>query len=161
MKKLIFKPYDKIILALLGLIGLITGCDLIHPPVAEYGVPHADYEITGTVIDSITSAPVKNVQVIISRSVTTVQKDTTFTHVDTLAVKETDSSGKYDAQFQTFPLEDLSFNVKVNDIDGPSNGGEFLSKQLDIVFKLSDLSGGKGWYNGKAIKTMDFKLKKK
>ena len=161
MKRLILKPYDKIIIALLGLIGLLTGCDLIHPPVAEYGVPHADYEINGTVTDSTTSSPVKNVQVIISRSVTTVQKDTTFTHVDTLAVKETDSSGKYDAQFQTFPLEDLSFNVKANDIDGPGNGGDFSTKQLDVVFKLSDLSGGKGWYNGKALKTMDFKLKKK
>ena len=161
MKRLIIKPYERITITLLGLIGLLTGCNLIHSPVAEYGVPHADYEINGTVTDSITSAPVKNVQVTISRSVTTVQKDTTFTHVDTLAVKGTDSSGKYDAQFQTFPLEDLSFNVKVNDIDGPSNGGEFLSKQLDIVFKLSDLSGGKGWYNGKALKTMDFKLKKK
>jgi len=161
MKKLILKPYDRIIIALLGLIGLLTGCDLIRPPVAEYGVPHADYEITGTVTDSITTAPVKNVQVIISRSVTTVQKDTTFALVDTLAVKETDNAGKYDAQFQTFPLEDLSFNVKVNDTDGPANGGDFSTKQLDVVFKLSDLSGNKGWYNGKALKTMNFRLKKK
>jgi len=161
MKRFILRPYDKIIIVILGFIGFLTGCNLIHPPLVEYGVPHADYEITGTVTDSITSTPVKNAQVIISRSVTTVQKDTTFTHVDTLAVKETDTSGKYDAQFQTFPLEDLSFNVKVNDIDGLANGGDFSTKKSDIIFKLSDLSGGKGWYKGKALKTMDFKLKKK
>ena len=162
MKRLILKPYDKIIMALLGLIGLLTGCNLINPPVAEYGVPTADYEISGTVTDSITSAPVKNVQVVLSRSVTTVQKDTTFTHVDTLAVKETDSSGKYDAQFHFFPFDNLSFNVKVNDIDGPANGGDYSVKKIDVLFMLSDLSGSNGnWYHGKAAKTVDFKLKKK
>ncbi|MDD4972414.1 MAG: radical SAM-associated putative lipoprotein [Paludibacter sp.] len=160
MKRLILKPYDKIIVAILGLISLLTGCILVNPPV-EYGVPHADFEIKGTVTDSITSTPVQHVRVTITQTLTQVMKDSTVTHTDTISVKETDSAGKYDVQFQTFPLEELTFKVKAEDIDGVANGGDFNPKQTDVLFKQSELSGGKGWYTGKAVKTIDIKLKKK
>jgi len=162
MKKRFLRPYDKIIIAILGLIGFLTGCDLIHPPVAEYGVPHADYEITGTVTDSITSLPIQNIKVTVTRVQTYIEKDSTFTHTDTLAVKETDIAGKYDIGFEFFPLDELTFEIKIEDTDGQANGGDFSSLQKEVVFKHSDLSGSKGgWYDGKAIKTLDIKLKKK
>jgi len=160
MKRLIIKPYDKIIVAILGLISLLTGCILVNPPV-EYGVPHADYEIKGIVTDSITSTPLQHVKVTITQTQTHVMKDSTVTYTDTLAVKETDSAGKYDVQFQTFPLEVMTFKVKAEDIDGAANGGDFTSQQKDAQFTNSDLSGGKSWYTGKAVKTIDIKLKKK
>lgn len=162
MKKLILKPYDKIIVALLGLIGLLTGCDLIHQPVAEYGVPHAEYEIKGTVTDSITSTPVQDIRVIVTRTQTYTEKDSTLTHIDTLALKKTDSQGKFDIQVEFFPLDELTFKVKTDDPDGPANGGDFVSQQKDVLFKHSDLIGSNGgWYDGKAVKTIDIKLKKK
>jgi putative lipoprotein (rSAM/lipoprotein system) len=160
MKKFILKPYDKIIIALLTLIGSLTGCDYINTP-AEYGVPYADYEIKGTVTDSIMSSPVEHVRVTVTQNRTFTRNDSALVHIDTLAVKETDSAGKYDIQFHTFPLEAQTFKVKAEDIDGTANGGEFIPQQKSILFTNSDLSGGKGWYNGKAVKTIDIKLKKK
>jgi len=160
MKKYILRPFDKIIIALLTIIGSLTGCDFIHTPV-EYGVPYADYVIKGTVTDSITSTPVQHVLVTITQNHPFTRHDSALIHIDTLALKETDSAGNYDIQFQSFPLEELTFKVKADDIDGTANGGDFTSQQKDVLFKQSDLSGGKGWYNGKAVKTIDIKLKKK
>jgi len=160
MKKFILKPYDKFIIALLTFIGSLTGCDYIHNP-AEYGTPYADFEIKGTVTDSISSAPVQHVRVTVTQDHPFTRHDSALVHIDTLAVKETDSAGEYDIQFQNFPLEVQTFKVKAEDIDGPANGGEFIPQQKSILFTNSDLSGGKGWYNGKAVKTIDIKLKKK
>jgi len=162
MKKLILKPYDKIIITILGLIGFLTGCNLINPPLVEYGTPTADYEIKGTVTDSITSDPIPKTRVTITRSQTYTSNDSTATHIDTLAIKETDSAGKYDITVQQFPLEDITFEVKIEDVDGSANGGDFNSQKKDVVFKFSDLSkGNNSWYMGKGVKTQDFKLKKK
>jgi len=162
MKKIFFKSCDKIIIALLGLIGLLTGCNLIHPPVAEYGVPYADYEIKGTVTDSITSAPIQNIRVTVTQIQTYIEKDSIHTHIDTLALKETDSAGKYDIRFQSFPLDKLTYKVKADDMDGLTNGGDFNSQAKDVLFIHTDLTGANGgWYNGKALKIVDLKLKKK
>jgi len=160
MKRFILKPYDKIIIALITIIGSLTSCDIFNPPV-EYGVPHADYEIKGTVTDSITSTPVQHVRVTVTQNHLFTRHDSALVHIDTLAVRETDSAGNYDIQFQTFPLEELTFKVKADDIEGTANGGDFTSQQKDVLFKQSDLSGGKGWYDGKAVKIIDIKLKKK
>ena len=151
----------QIIIALLGLIGLLTGCDFIHSPVAEYGVPYADYEMKGTVTDSITSTPVQNIRVTVTRTQTYTEKDSTLTHTDTLTSKQTDTAGKYDLRFEYFPTDNLTFEIKTEDIDGQANGGNFSTVKRQITFKNSELSGGKGWYNGKAVKTIDIKLKKK
>jgi putative lipoprotein (rSAM/lipoprotein system) len=160
MKKFILKPYDKFIIALLTFIGTLTGCDFIHTP-AEYGTPYADFEIKGTVTDSISSAPVQHVRVTVTQDHPYTSHDSALIHIDTLAVKETDSAGKYDIQFEDFPLEAQTFKVKAEDVDGSANMGEFAPQQKNASFTQSDLSGGKGWYNGKAVKTIDIKLKKK
>jgi len=161
MKKLLIKSFDKVLISLLCLIGLLTGCDLIHPPVVEYGVPHADYEIKGIITDSISSAPIQNVRVIVTQNITYIDHDSTKVHIDTLKLRETDSAGKYDIQFQTFPLEEITFKIKAEDVDGSANGGDFISQEKDVIFKQSELTGGKSWYNGKAVKIVDIKLKKK
>jgi putative lipoprotein (rSAM/lipoprotein system) len=160
MKKFILKPYDKIILALITIIGSFTSCDYINTP-AEYGSPYADYEIKGTVTDSISSTPVQHVRVTVTQNRTFGRHDSVLVSIDTLAVKETDSTGKYDIQFQTYPLEVQIFNVKAEDIDGSANGGDFAPLQKNAQFTDSDLSGGKGWDKGKAVKIIDIKLKKK
>jgi putative lipoprotein (rSAM/lipoprotein system) len=160
MKKLILKRYDRIIIVILGLIGFLTGCNLIHPPLVEYGVPHAEYEMKGTVTDSITSSPVQNIRVIISQ--TQNNGDLASPTIDTLAIKETDSSGKYDILITHFPSDSIIFHVKVDDMDGTANGGDFNSQTKDVLFHQTDLTGASGgWYDGQALKTVDFKLKKK
>ncbi|MFT3751944.1 MAG: radical SAM-associated putative lipoprotein [Paludibacter sp.] len=162
MKKLILKPYDKIIVAILGLISFLTGCNLIGPTPAEYGVPTADYEIKGTVTDSLTSTPITQAKVTITRTETWQLENQTTTHIDTLATEKTDSNGKFDIQVQQFPLDEVTFHVNIEDVDGNANGGDFYPQNKDISFKIADLTGTKAdWYSGKAAKTQDFKLKKK
>jgi putative lipoprotein (rSAM/lipoprotein system) len=160
MKKLILKRYDRIIIVILGLIGFLTGCNLIHPPLVEYGVPHAEYEMKGTVTDSITSSPVQNIRVIISQ--TQNNGNLASPTIDTLSIKETDSSGKYDILITHFPSDSIIFHVRVDDMDGTANGGDFNSQTKDVLFRQTDLTGTTGdWYDGHALKTVDFKLKKK
>jgi len=162
MKKLFIKPFDKILLILLGVIGFLTGCSLINPPVVEYGVPHADYEVKGIITDSITSVPIEHIRVLVTQNTVYTDHDSTHIHIDTLALKETDSAGKYDIQVQTFPLEENTFQIIAEDIDGLANGGEFKPQQKGIVFIHTDLTGSnEGWSVGKALKIIDFKLKKK
>lgn len=158
MKKLLVKPYDKIVVFVLGCIGFLTGCSIINPPIAEYGVPHADYEIKGLITDSISSTPIKNSRIIVTRTQVYTEKDSTFTHIDTLSTKVTDNDGKYDIQFQDFPFEENVYHLKIDDIDGIDNGGEFRSQEKDVSFLLSDLSGKRGWYDGKAVKVVNIKL---
>ena len=160
MKKLIIKSFDRFLLVLLGLIGFLTGCSsIINPIPVEYGTPHAEYEIKGTVTDSLTAAPVQHARIIISQTYN--EGDLIAPRIDTLALKETDSTGKYDIQIQDFPSDSITFQVTVVDIDGTANGGDFVSQEKDVLFKQSDLKGANGWYNGTTVKVIDFKLKKK
>jgi len=128
---------------------------------AEYGTPHADYEIKGTVTDSITASPIQNARIIITQNHSYLNGGQTLIHINTLAIKQTDSAGKYDILVGSFPLEEVSFQLKVDDTDGSVNGGEFVSQAKEVLFLRSELTGGKSWYSGKAAKTIDIKLKKK
>ena len=158
MRKLFIKIFDKFLIGLMACTGLFSGCETV----VEYGTPTADYEIKGTVTDSITSIPIQKARVIVTLTKKYLQQDTTITIVDTLASTLTDVSGKYDIQFKEFPLEEISLKLKVNDEDGAANGGDFASSEKDVVFKSSDLEIKKsGWYVGKATKTQDIKLQTK
>jgi putative lipoprotein (rSAM/lipoprotein system) len=154
MKNLFLKHFDKIILALLGCIGFLTGCSIINPPVAEYGVPSADYIIIGTLTDTTTLEPIRNIKIIRCDSNTN-----SFIPFDTIY---TDSQGKYQSSIRAFPILDPIFKLKVDDIDGIQNGGDFQSKTVEVVFTSGDwIEIKSGMYKGKAQKTVDIKLKKK
>ena len=149
MKKLFLKPFDRIILSILAILGL-TGC----PAVAEYGTPSADYVIKGTVTDSLTSTPLPNIRIIRGDSASY-----TYPPYDTIY---TDAQGKYLTTIRSFPVQSPTFHLKVADIDGTQNGGDFQSKTLEVVFTSSDwIAKESGWYQGKAQKTIDIKLQKK
>ncbi len=154
MKSFFLKPFDAVILALLGCIGFLTGCNLSDPPVAEYGVPSADFIIKGTVTDSISSTPIPNIRII--RGDSTVYS---YPQFDTIY---TDAEGKYQTTVSAFPVESPTFHLKVDDIDGTQNGGDFQRKTVKVVFTSTDwIKKESGWYAGKAQKTVDIKLKKK
>ncbi len=155
MKRSFLKGFDKLLVALLGLLSL-PGCETR----VEYGVPTAEFEIKGTITDSITAAPIPNARVIVTLDQKYNVLDSLQVITDTLALKESDENGKYDVQFSEFPLDSLTFKVKVEDLDGAANGGEYVTTEKNITFRFSDLQGGKGWYSGKAAKTLDLKLKK-
>lgn len=149
MKKLFLKPFDKIILSLLAVFGF-NQCEM---PV-EYGTPSADFIIKGTITDSISSIPVANIRIIRGDSASY-----TYPRFDTIY---TDSKGKYQTIVSAFPVESPTFHLKIDDIDGAQNVGDFQRKTVEVVFTSSDwIETKSGWYAGKAQKTVDIKLKKK
>jgi putative lipoprotein (rSAM/lipoprotein system) len=138
MKKPIIKFLDKIIIVLLSFLGILSSC--IAP--AEYGTPYADYEVKGVVKSKENSQPIQNIRVIHQR------------YADTIY---TDAEGNYTLNC----MGDLFdyFNMKVEDIDGIENGGEFLTQEVTLKFTKDDLvKKGSGWYEGKYSKTQNFEL---
>jgi putative lipoprotein (rSAM/lipoprotein system) len=145
MKKQSIKFFDKIIVTLLGFLGLFNSCDYNKD---EYGSPSADYELKGIIIDKETSKPIENIQVVLQKY--SDYRDTVFT----------DIQGKY--ELQSGLLENKTCYLKIEDIDGEDNGGDFASQEMEIKFTKDDqVKKGSGWYEGKYVKTQNIELKKK
>ena len=143
MKKIFLKIFDKTLIGVLGLVGIVS-CD----SACEYGTPHADYEIKGTILVKDTKEPIKNIRVI---------------HQYKLAWGDTiysDEAGKYEFNYQNY-LFDIQ-KLKFEDIDGVENGGEFETKEIEITFTEADkVKKGDGWYEGKYSITRDIELEHK
>ena len=155
--------YNTVLTALLSMLGF--GCsseepmDMYGPPV-EYGVPHADYILKGTVTDE-TGTAVQGIKT----SLKEVHKYDTGTYTYGIDSIQTNESGNYQLQFakeSSFYKE--SIKLIVEDIDGEANGGEFLSDTIDIDYnKAVKVRKGdrEGWYEGTYEVVTDIKLKKK
>ena len=151
MKKIFLKFFDKALVAVLGLVGIVS-CDGINNGtnnlVCEYGVPHADYEIIGTILIKDTKEPIKNIRVI--HQYNPAWGDTIYS----------DEAGKYEFNYQEFPLD--VHKLKFEDADGLENGGEFETKEIEITFTEADkVKKGDGWYEGKYSTTRDIELEHK
>lgn len=152
--------YNAVLTALLSMLGY--GCssteeplDMYGPPV-EYGTPHADYIFKGTIKDEAGS-PVQGIKT----SLKTVFENDNKHHVMGLDSVQSDASGNYQLEFTG--MKDRTLKIIVEDIDGETNGGKFLSDTLGIDFdnavKVKEGSGN--WYHGEFEISQDVKLKKK
>jgi putative lipoprotein (rSAM/lipoprotein system) len=133
MKKQVIKFFDKIVVVLLGVVGLssiVYSCMKYGDPVAEYG------EIKGIVTDKETSKPIQNIQIVRQG-----YRDTTYT----------DADGKYAFDGRMHP-----YLIKFEDIDGEENGGDFKSKEIQIKFTDADRVGKYGF-----LKIVNIQLEKK
>ncbi len=151
--------YNAILTALLSMLGY--GCSLDEPEeygpiVMEYGVPHADYMVKGTVTDEA-GTPIRGIKTALKGFYPGVEE----VYVDGIDSIQTDASGQYQLKYEGAPHNYLKLIVE--DIDGEANGGEFLGDTLDISFdkgeKLKDGNGN--WYMGEFEIQKDIKLKKK
>ena len=156
--------YNAVLTALLSMLGF--SCSLDEPeeygtPV-EYGAPHADYILKGTVTDEA-GTPIQGIKT----SLKEVYKDEG--HIYGMDSIQTNPSGNYQftyrlgSDFYGNPLGSEHIKLIVEDIDGEANGGEFLSDTLDIDYDKA-VKAGEGdhhWYTGKFEITTDVKLKKK
>ena len=151
MKNRIIKFYDKILLLLIGIFPIFSGCDPGGIK-CEYGTPNADYIFKGKVINQTTGMPVKHIQISIERS----NKNMYGILNDTLY---TDSRGNYTLEYNDFPFSDLKVKYKLEDIDGSENGS-FLTKEDSLVLDKSfwDTSKADDWYDGKATINKNFAL---
>ena len=137
MKKLIIKSFDKIIVALLGMLGIfnLSSC-------MEYGMPEGEYHFNGIVTDKETSNPIQNIQVVSDRGTIYTNSEGKFTCSDWM---------------------NSVFHLKIEDIDGEENGGDFESQEIEVKFTQADqVEKGDGkWNKGKFVKTQNIKLEKK
>lgn len=131
-------------LALLG----FTACDSIggDTPV-EYGMPHADYEIKGKVVNKETQEAIGNVHVIM--------KPMDGKEVNPSAVYDTlrtDSEGAYQYEYSNFPQD--GFRIVCQDPSG--------TYQADSTEVTMNPEGGDGhWYQGSDSQEVNFELEKK
>jgi len=152
MEKSVVKFFDKIIVLLLGFSGVFSGCEKLPGGgmIAEYGMPHADFEIKGVVMDKVNSQPIQNIRVV--RQVYENFGDTLYT----------DLEGKYAFEFSDYPILENPFHLKIEDIDGEENGGYFGSEEIDVKITQADqVKKGDGhWYDGKFVKTQNVELER-
>lgn len=156
MKAKVRHLYEIIAGAILSLLGF--GCtpssspdkpDPYHDIPVEYGVPHADYVIMGSVTSQNTSEPIPGIKATFRR----------YSYTDNDGKKHyenqefvTDAEGKINAPMQEymFPLwGDDQYSIILEDIDGPQNGGLFESHEIakeDIT--IEQTKKGSGWYEG-------------
>ena len=112
--------YNAVLTALLSMLGF--SCSLDEPdeygstPV-EYGTPHADYILKGTVTDEA-GTPIKGIKT----SLKEISKDDTGTHVFGIDSIQTNESGNYQLKNSGMPY-DKRVKLVVEDIDGEANGG--------------------------------------
>jgi|WetSurMetagenome_2_1015567.scaffolds.fasta_scaffold04603_7 putative lipoprotein (rSAM/lipoprotein system) len=130
-------------------IGGVLGLFCNRPgPIPTYGMPYADYQISGTVLSADQDAPVKGLSVSL--------RDT----LNASAITDsgvTDSLGRYSLQFSGAPWEN-TWVLKVRDVDSIENGS-FRAKDTVISIPESDLREPSGnWYEGHGEKIVDVKI---
>lgn len=139
-----------LIATLLGLLGFSACSDEEeNDMVVEYGVPSADYIIKGSVTDEADN-PIEGI--VIAPHEYAKHKFPPF---------KTDASG----YFNSDTLYHINYGLPpiiFSDPDGEANGGSFENDTLSYQqFKVTQLEGGKGWYDGVFELKADIKLKKK
>lgn len=123
----------------------------MYGPAPMYGMPNADYKISGTVTSAEQSLPVKGLSVSI--------RDTMNTS-GTIDSTKTDSLGRYSVQFSSTPWRN-TWDLKVEDIDSIENGS-FTTKDTIVSIPESDLQEpNDNWNRGHGEKTVDLKVNRK
>ena len=143
--------YEIIAGAILSFLGF-TGCDAIEDivyPKGEYGMPHAKYQIQGTVTAEETGRPIQGIRVRYSH-LDYVDDDGNKHYSDMGEGILTDADGKVDISDTAFASGQDELEIALEDIDGTDNGGLFETmvlhnEDLQIEF-IKDDSGR--WHIG-------------
>lgn len=144
MTKHLLTLINKLILVLLTLLGF--SCVEDQPD--EYGMPHADFKVNGTVVDEVTLENIRNIQVVMQ------DPEMIDIHADT---GYTDMNGFYEVKLNDWP-DTKTFIVKYLDVDG-NVGGEYLPTDTTVIFENPEFVNASGnWYEGETIKTINIKL---
>ena len=125
-----------------------SGCGMNK---VAYGMPHADYKISGTVVSSVHELPIKGLLI--------TMRDTMSSYGNLDSTKS-DSLGRSSLERSGYP-RDSTWDLSVIDIDSTENGS-FASKDTIISIPKSELKDGDApWYWGHGEKNVDIKLDNK
>ena len=122
---------------------------------AEYGMPHADYKVFGSVKDP-QGNPVPGIQVL-SR-LWQINEDGQEFEGTYLGMVQTDATGAFSMDGSQWPAN--AVKVSFEDVDGPSNGGEFAAQDVTAKFTQTQEADGR-WFEGGFEARVDVTLKKK
>ena len=147
--------YNSILTALLSLLGYSCSSEN-SLPVEMYGVPSADYQISGTVTND-NGQVVQGIKTSV-KQISTYEGKTQASCIDSVM---TDANGHYDVSVHIFPMN-KEIKLLVEDVDGDANGA-YQNDTIDIDYnnaqKIKD--GEDVWNNGTFAIKQDIKLKKK
>lgn len=145
-------------LLLTQVLSLLGFNSCIFIPSAEYGCPHSDYTIKGTVTDEA-GKPLQGIRVAIHRR---LEPTVGVTYDDTVFAKDTlytDKNG-----IVGYTVSDMTTGVAdvwLDDVDGEANGGEFESMKISGIKAKQVKNGDGNWYNGAYAATFEARMKKK
>lgn len=130
-----FLKFCRMLLGILG-VSAVSACGEgilpapeYGPIMAEYGVPHADYVVSGKVTDEA-GDPIKGIAVTAPEE----SRDTVFTADD----------GGYELRGEFFPNDKIE--IEYIDVDDEDNGGYFAFQTKSVA--LEKQKDGTGWYSG-------------
>lgn len=160
MKVRINRWYNSILTALLSLLGYScsseNSLEMYGTPILMYGVPSAEYKISGTVTNDNNEA-VKGIKTSL-KNIVNFNGNTTVFGIDSVM---TDDNGHYDVSLKGFPQND-EIKLIVEDVDGETNGtyqNDTIDIKYDDALKIKEGSGI--WDSGTFTIRQDIKLKKK
>lgn len=159
MKKLALKTYGKFVAGILSFFGMLFGfSNCVKESPAEYGMPHADYIVKGTVKSASDSSAINNIQMLIA--VDSVYYGSSVK--TSYAPLTSDENGDYTIYMPNTLIDKIK--LVAFDMDGSENGGDFQSDTIEVAFTQSDqIEKGDGdWDMGTLQKeNQNFYLKKK
>ena len=123
----------------------------------EYGQPHAEYKLIGTVKDR-EGQPIEGIRVVFSprpeeEIYSSYFNDTVYTDAQGRFAKE---HLKYD-----WPDKIPDAQLRFEDVDGPGNGGSFVPRTLSREeMKIEQTKKGMSWFQGAFTLSADTKLEK-
>lgn len=132
---------------LFGLLGIsMTGCSVnsCETIKCEYGVPHAEFEVKGKVIDADSKQAVKGVCVTLHESVYNPDTEEITPHKWPIDSTVVNTNGEFELRSDGFP-QDIMF-VRVKDLD-PQNDGKYIEKNVQVALKQTEDAPGT-WNQG-------------
>lgn len=138
--------FSKILATILAFLGFSSCAETVigghhdSDVVCMYGVPNAEFRISGKVTDESQKQPIEDVQVSIGR------------YEDDFVKTYTDEKGEYSIVENGFPLDSIS--VEATDING-------IYESQSVKIKVEYKGGDNAWNRGTATAKVDFVLTKK
>ena len=114
--------FRRVLSALFSVIITLLGYQMAYSQEDEYGIPSAEFIISGKVTDSITHKPISGIKV-------TVSSDQAYT----------DAKGGYRVALHSYRGWDSVYLIQFHDVDSTQNGSYFdLSTQVSTLEKVND-----------------------
>ena len=154
-RRTFIKKINGVLAGIIGILGFAS-CENGQ---MEYGTPHADFTVKGSVVNKANGKPIKGIRVGYSPEVWAMPMyGVAPTSYQLKKHVLTDAKGEFKLTESAFDSKNQIIPVYVEDIDGAENGS-FQSENLQVDFSNAEHSGKqKHWYGGEYTVTVKVEL---